>query len=135
MTTEQAIEKYELLFGKTSEGLGFSLNASVDKGGIYVEKWYSRNDFHCELEDTVFIKNNGKVYRNGFLIMENIDKEKIVAESLPLKELVIKLKLEYTIGKTRKNALNPYKAFVYNDWDDGGYVKRNVYKFEDKYYF
>ena len=65
MTKEQAIEKYELLFGKADERLGFSLNACIDKTGVEIEKWYSRNDFHCQLEDTVFIKNNGKVYRDG----------------------------------------------------------------------
>lgn len=57
--------KYQELFGTVDEKLGFNLTAHVFKNGVIIKKWYSRNDFHCELEDKVLFRYDGKIFREG----------------------------------------------------------------------
>lgn len=61
---------------------------------------------------------------------EEIDKDKIVANAEHVSKLIEILGLK----KPYKEQLMKYRAFVYNDWDDGGYVNRNVYLYNGIYY-
>jgi hypothetical protein len=65
MKREEAIRIYENRFGKVDESKGFNLTTTKWKRGIIVKKFYSRNDFHCELEDEVWVHDDGKIFKNG----------------------------------------------------------------------
>jgi len=62
-------------------------------------------------------------------------KEAIVSRAEPIGVLINKIGLAHVKGKDRKKKLNEYKSFVYNIWDEGGYIKRPVYKLGNTYYF
>jgi hypothetical protein len=69
-TEAEAIKKFEEIFGKTYDKLGFYLTTKKTKNGFLVMKWYQRSTWSdCTLEKKVLVCN-GKVYENNEIVRQ-----------------------------------------------------------------